>query len=136
MSETPPIVDNSLDGRFGYPRAVGYFEQRRCFAGTNDKPRNLYMTRSGTESDLSYSLPIKDSDRVSLALAARQAATIRHIVSMQDMLLLTQQGEWRLFAINSDAIGPETVAVRQQSQTGANQVQPLVVNNEIGRAHV
>jgi len=131
MSETPPIVDNSLDGRFGYPRAVGYFEQRRCFAGTNDKPRNLYMTRSGTESDLSYSLPIKDSDRVSLALAARQAATIRHIVSMQDMLLLTQQGEWRLFAINSDAIGPETVAVRQQSQTGANQVQPLVVNNVV-----
>lgn len=131
MSQTPPIVDDSLDGRYGYPRAVAYFEQRRCFAGTDDKPRNLYMTRSGTESDLSYSLPIKDTDRISVTLAAREATTIRHIVPLQDMLLLTQQGEWRVFAINSDAIGPETIAVRQQSEIGANQVQPLVINNVV-----
>ena len=130
MGITPPIADDDLSGT-DYPRAVGYFEQRRCFAGTTTKPRQLWMTRTGTESDLSYTLPVKDTNRISVALAAREATTIRHIVSLQDMLLLTQQGEWRLFTINSDAIGPETVAVRQQSEVGGSNVRPLVVNNSV-----
>lgn len=130
MGVTPPIADDSLSGT-DYPRAVGYFEQRRCFGGTNLKPRQLWMTRTGSESDLSYTLPVKDTNRISIALAARSAATIRHIVSLQDMLLLTQQGEWRLFAINSDAIGPETVAVRQQSEVGGSSVRPLVVSSSV-----
>lgn len=131
MSVTPPILDDELDGTYGYPRAVSYFEQRRLFAGTDYNPRTLYMTRPGTESDLTYSLPLQDTNRVSATLTAREAAVIKHIVPMQDLLLLTQQGEWRLFTINSDAIGPETIAIRQQSAIGANGVQPLAINNVV-----
>lgn len=131
MSVTPPIPDDALDGTLGWPRAVGYFEQRRVFAGTDSRPRSVYMTRTGTESDLSYSLPVKDTDRISLTLAARQAAVVRHIVGMQDMILLTQQGEWRMLSINNDAITPETVGVRQQTEVGASLVQPLMINNVV-----
>lgn len=130
MSISPPILDDSLSGT-DYPRAVGYFEQRRCFGGTQENPRQLWMTKSGTESDMSYSLPVRDDDRISVSLAAREAATVQHIVPMADMLLLTQQGEWRVTAQNSDAITPETIAVRQQSEIGANDVQPIVVNNSV-----
>lgn len=131
MSVTPPIADDALDGTLGWPRAVGYFEQRRVFGGTDGRPRSVYMTRTGTESDLSYSLPVKDTDRISLTLASRQAAVIRHIVGMQDMILLTQQGEWRMLSINNDAITPETVGVRQQTEVGASLVQPLMINNVV-----
>jgi hypothetical protein len=130
LSRTPPIADTDISGS-DWPRACGYYEQRRAFGGTIAKPRQLWMTKSGTESDLTYSLPIKDDDRISVGLAAREAATIRHIVPMADMILLTQQGEWRVTAINSDAITPETVAVRQQSEIGASTVRPLVVNNTV-----
>ncbi|QDP55127.1 MAG: hypothetical protein GOVbin7015_3 [Prokaryotic dsDNA virus sp.] len=129
MSITPPLRDDFLNGANNYARAVSYFEQRRVFGGSNNRPRTLLMTRSGTESDMSYSLPVKDTDRISVTLAAREAAVVRHIVPMQDLMLLTQQGEWRLFTINSDAITPETVAVRQQGEVGANNVQPIMVNN-------
>lgn len=130
LALTPPIADDDLSGT-DYPRAAGYFEQRRVFAGTTLKPRQLWMTKSGTESDMTYSLPVQDDDRISVALAARAAATIRHVVPLSDMLLLTQQGEWRVTAVNSDAITPETVAVRQQSEIGASDVTPLVVNNVV-----
>ena len=131
FSRTPPIQDDSLDGRLGFPRAVSYFEQRRLFAGLSSAPRTLLMTNSGTETGLSFSLPIKDTNRISVTMASRQAAVIQHIVPLGDLLIFTQQGEWRLFTINSDAVGPETVAVRQQSEIGANFVTPVVVNNQV-----
>jgi hypothetical protein len=134
MSITPPLRDDFLNGTNNHARAVSYFEQRRVFGGSNNRPRTLLMTRSGTESDMSYSLPVKDTDRISVTLAAREAAVVRHIVPMQDLMLLTQQGEWRLFTINSDAITPETVAVRQQGEVGANNVQPIMVNNVVAYA--
>jgi hypothetical protein len=129
MSITPPVPEDFINGTNNHPRAVSYFEQRRVFGGSNNRPRTVLMTRTGTESDMSYSLPVKDTDRINITLAAREAAVVRHIVPMQDMMLLTQQGEWRLYTINSDAITPETVAVRQQGEIGANLVQPLMVNN-------
>lgn len=121
-------------GEFGddfFPGAVSYFEQRRCFAGTLSKPQNIWMTKSGTESNMSYSLPIKDDDRISFRVAAREANTIRHIVPLTQLLLLTSSAEWRVSSINSDAITPTTISVRPQSYVGASNVQPVIVNNTL-----
>jgi len=114
-----------------YPGAVSYFEQRRVFAGTIDSPQTLWMTRSGTESDLSYSLPVKDTDRIQFRVAAREANTIRHVVPLTQLLLLTSAAEWRVSPVNSDAITPTTISVRPQSYIGSNNVQPSIINNSL-----
>lgn len=111
-----------------FPGAVSYFEQRRAFAGTIAAPQNIWMTRSGTESNMSYSLPIRDDDRIAFRVAAREANTIRHIVPLSQLVLLTSAAEWRVTSINSDAITPESFSVRPQSYIGANNTQPLIVN--------
>ena len=116
---------------YNYPGAVSYFEQRRVFAGTTNSPQQLWMTRSGTESDMSYRLPVKDDDRISFKVAAREANTIRHIVPLQQLMLLTSAAEWRVSPVNSDAITPTTISVRPQSYIGANNVQPSIVNNSM-----
>lgn len=131
MGTTPPIVDTVFASAGNYPQAVSYFEQRRVFAGTNNEPQTMWMTRSGTESDMSYSLPIKDDDRVNIRVAAREANTIRHVVPLNQLLLLTSAAEWRVSPINSDAITPTTVSVRPQSYVGANNVQPEIINNSM-----
>ena len=112
-----------------YPGAVSYFEQRRAFAGTTSSPQQLWMTRSGTESDMSYHLPVQDDDRVSFKVAAREANTIRHMIPLSQLLLLTSSAEWRVSPVNSDAITPTTISVRPQSYIGANNVQPSIINN-------
>jgi len=130
LSQTLLIPDADVQAAF-QPRAAARFEQRRCFGGSDALPRTLFMSRSGTESSFSYRFPVQPDDRISVDLASREAHVIRHIVPVQDLLLMTQQGEFRVTAINSDAITPSTIAIRQQSYVGSNTVHPQVVNNSV-----
>ena len=131
MSATPPIIQDPFNSAGNYPGAVSYFEQRRCFAGTLNLPQSLWMTRSGTEANLNYSIPTRDDDAISFRVAAREANTIRHIVPLQSLVLLTSSAEWRVTSVNSDAITPSSVSVRPQSYIGASNVQPVIINNNL-----
>ena len=131
LGKTPPLYDSVFGGAGDYPGAVSYFEQRRCFAGTTNKPQNIWMTKSGTESNMSYSLPIRDDDRIAFRVAAREANTIRHIVPLTQLLLLTSSAEWRVTSVNSDAITPSTISVCPQSYVGSSNVQPVIINNTL-----
>ena len=131
VGKTPPITNNPFSGAGLYPGAVSYFEQRRCFAGSTNEPQNIRMTRSGTESNLSYSIPSRDDDSINVRVAAREANTIRHIVPLQNLVLLTGSAEWRVTSVNSDAITPTSISVKPQSFIGANNAQPIIVNNNI-----
>jgi hypothetical protein len=131
LSITPAIYDTVFASSGNYPGAVSYFEQRKAFAGTITEPQTLWMTRSGTESDMSYSIPVRDDDRIKVQVAVREASTIRHIVPLTQMLMLTNSSELRVSPINSDVITPSTISVRPQSYLGANNVQPEVVNNVV-----
>lgn len=131
ISKTPPIYEGLFASAGNYPGAVSYFEQRRAFAGTLNRPQNLWMTKSGTESSMSYSLPVRDDDRIAFRVAAREANVIRHIVPLGNLVLLTSAAEWRVTSINTDAITPTSVSVRPQSYIGANNAQPVIVNNNL-----
>lgn len=131
LSKTPPRFETVFNAAGDYPGAVSYFEQRRCFAGTINKPQNIWMTKSGTELNMSYSLPVKDDDRISFRVAAREANTIRHIIPLTQLLLLTSSAEWRVSSLNSDAITPTTISVRPQSYVGASNVQPSIIINTL-----
>ena len=131
FSRTPPIYENEFQSTNNYPGAVSYFEQRRVFAGTNNEPQTILMTKSGTESNLSFGLPIRDDDRIKFRVAARESNTIRHIVPLTNLLMLTGSAEWRVSSINSDAITPTSISVKPQSYVGANNAQPVIVNNSM-----
>lgn len=128
LSKTPPTYDAVFGGAGDYPGAVSYYEQRRAFAGTINKPQNFWMTRAGTESTMSYSLPIRDDDRIAVHVAAREANTIRHIVPLSQLILLTSAAEWRVTSINTDAMTPSSIDIKPQSYIGASNVQPIIVN--------
>lgn len=114
-----------------FPGAVAYFEQRRCFAGTLNKPQSIWMTKSGTESDMRYSIPSRDSDSINFRVVAREANTIRHLVPMANLAALTSAAEWRVASVNSDALTPISISVKPQSFVGANDAQPAIVNTTV-----
>ena len=128
---TPPIYNSYFASTGNYPGAVSYFEQRRTFAGSTNEPQKIWMTKSGTESDMSYGLPIRDDDRIEFRVAAREANTIRHVVPLTQLILLTGSAEWRVSSVNSDAITPTSISVRPQSYIGASNVQPSIINNSL-----
>ncbi|CUI38167.1 Uncharacterised protein [Achromobacter xylosoxidans] len=131
ISQAAPTLANPFSGADNYPAAVSYFEQRRWFAGTRNKPQNVWATRSGTESNLASSIPTRDDDAIAFRIAAREVNTIRHIVPLSNLAVLTASAEWRVSPANSDVLTPATASPRPQSYNGANNVQPAVVNNNL-----
>lgn len=131
ISKTPPEANNPFAAPGDYPGAVTYFEQRRCFAGTINKPQNMWMTRSGTESNMTYSIPTKASDSIAFRVVAREANTVRHLVPLSNLLALTSSAEWRVTSVNSDALTPTSISVKPQSYIGANDAQPVIVNTNV-----
>lgn len=129
LGATPPLYETEFASTENYPSAVAYFEQRRVFGGTNVEPQTVWMTRSGTESDMSYHIPVLDDDRIKFQVASREANAIRHILPLNQLILLTASAEWQVRSVDNDAITPANVAVRVQSYIGASNAQPVVVNN-------
>ena len=114
-----------------YPGAVSYFEQRRIFAGTASRPLFVWMTRPGTESDMSYTLPSQKDNRIKFRVAALQASRIRHIVPLSSLILMTTSAEFRVTTANDDTLTPSSVGVKPQSYVGASNVSPVIVNSSI-----
>lgn len=131
IGKTPPLASNPFVGAGNYPGAVSYFEQRRVFAGTLNKPQNIWMTKPGTETNLNYSIPGQDSDGIAFRVVAREANTVRHLVPLTNLMAMTSAAEWRLTSINTDAITPSSVSVKPQSYVGAGPATPQIVKNNI-----
>ena len=125
MAKTPPKYKEVFNKADNYPAAVSYYQQRRCFAGTPSDPQKVWMTRSGTESDMSYSTPSRDDDRIEVRVAAREASPIRHIVPLTKLLILTGSAEWNVDTQNSDVLTNTTISISPHSYVGANNVQPV-----------
>jgi hypothetical protein len=98
------------------------------FAGTTNAPQTFWGTRTGTESNMTYNIPVTSDNRINVRIASREASTIRHIVAAGQLLLLTDTAEWRCSAVG-DVLTPASINIAPQSYVGASNVQPVVVNN-------
>lgn len=122
-------VHTAIAGLF--PGATSYFEGRRLFGGSEFQPQDVFMSASGTESDMSYSIPTVDSDRIYFRIAAREQSRVRHIVPIAQLMLLTDSTEYQVTPANDDILTPSSVSVRPQSFVGASYPQPALVNNTV-----
>jgi hypothetical protein len=114
-----------------FPGAVAYYEQRRVFAGSVSKPQNVWATRSGTESNMGYSIPTRSDDSITARIVAREANTIRHLVPLGDLIALTSGGEWRIASSSGGALTPADISVKPQGYTGIGQPQPITTSTSI-----
>jgi len=128
-SLTPPIANTPFSGVNNYPKTVCYFEQRRSFANTNLKPNTLWMTQSGTESNMTGSIPAKDNDAIQMRAAARELNKVQHLLPMSDLLMLTSSGEWMVTSRDSSPLSPKNISPREQNHGGANAAHPVLAAN-------
>lgn len=125
------VLKANIGASGDYPGAVCYYEQRRCFAGTPTRPQMVWMSRSGTESDMSYTLPSQDDNRLRFEIAAQEASRILHLTPLAQILALTNSTEYRVSSGGSAPMSPDAIRSEVQSQIGASNVQPLVVNSTL-----
>jgi len=128
---SPPENQTPFGSTDNYPSTVSYHDQRRVFSATNNHPQSTWMTRPGTEANLSKSIPSQDDDSLLFTLSARQYNKVRHIVPLDDLLIFTSATEWKLTTENSDALTPTTIALRPQSYIGSGNREPIVSGDAV-----
>lgn len=116
---------------FDYPAANTQYDQRRIFAGTNANPLKVWMTNAGKQDLMMYHKPILSDDRINVVAVTNDADRVKHAIALESLILFTSSSELRVFAQNSDALSPNSVAVRVQSYIGANSAQPVIANDSI-----
>jgi hypothetical protein len=129
LSRTPPTATHYFEATGDYPSEVTYFDQRRVFASTDNLPQQVWMTKTGTESNFDSSLPPRDTDAIIFRAAARDGNRVRHLVPMTELIMLTASTVWRVTSINSDALTPLSVGCRPQATAGSSKVRPIVSNS-------
>ncbi len=129
-SDAPPQNRNPFNSANNYPGTVGFYQQRQIFANTNNEPQTLFTTRTNEFNSLRTSSPLRDGDAITLTITSGQINEIRHIVPVDQLLLLTSGGEWRVTE-DADGVLTPSAGVRIQSYNGASKVTPAVINNTV-----
>lgn len=125
---TPPLAFDPFAAE--NPRAVSYSGQRRVFGGGGLKPQSIQMTRPGTESNMTYSIPTQDNDAIVMRIVAREAHIVRHLVPLGDLLALTSGGAWKITGAQG-VLTPAGVGADPQSYVGASNVQPVTTSESV-----
>ena len=132
LGRSLPLIDTTLNGSAGnYPEAVTHFEQRRFLAGTTNTPNGVWATRSGTEADLSFHIPVLDDDRLKFEIASGEAVSIRHLVPWKQLIVMTNSTEFRIVPVNSEALTPSSIDSKTHSYQGCSLVRPTVASDNL-----
>lgn len=128
QSRTPPrLYDPFKNGN--NPGTTGFHDQRRIFAATADQPNRFFLTQAGHLSNFASATPLRETDAIVATIAARQINEIRHILPLQDLMLLTSGGEYRVFS-DVGVLTPTTINVKPQSYYGSTLLRPLVAGEK------
>ncbi len=132
LDDTPPKGRNPFRLAGHFPGVVGLHEQRCVYAASHDEPQTFWMSCSGNYQNFSVASPVKADDAVTFTIAAREVNEVRHLVSLNRLILLTSGGEWAAGgAADNEPISATSIRVVQQSVNGASHVPPVVVGNAV-----
>lgn len=129
---TPPLNINPFTGG-NDPAAVTYFQQRAVYAGGNTYPETIWLSQSGNYNNFNYSEPSRDTDAVTLSIASQQINTIKFLVPLQDMIIMTYGGIFKLAGGSSpgEPLTPSSTVCTAQVFTGCADVVPIVINYDL-----
>lgn len=128
-SDAPPEDRQPFSGSNNRPSVVNYYQQRKVFANTTNEPQTIFTSQTARYNVMRTSTPARDDDAVTFTIAGLEVNEIRHVLSLDSMVLLTSGGEWLTTEGQDGVLSPSTVGVRLQSSNGSSWVPPVVINS-------
>lgn len=116
-----------------YPACVTYFQQRRVFGEPFGQPETAVFSQIGNYDNFDKGLVVLDSDAFTMSIASREVNKIVSLVPMSGgMIAFTSGGAFLISGQSaSDAITPATAVALPQASSGASDLPPLVINNNV-----
>ena len=131
MSITPPINYDPFDGVGNRPECVTYHQQRLMFGRTQNAPQTVWGTKTGDYKNMDFSRPSRDDDSLEFTIAAQQVNDIQHLVSLDDLIVFTTGGEWRVQADADGVLTPSNINPRKQSSRGSSNARPIEIGSSV-----
>lgn len=130
LTATAPIFTNPFeDGN--NPACVNYFQQRKVYACLKNNPQQVVTSQTSTNNNFNISRPLNATDSINVTLSEREVNEIRHIIAMNDLVLLTSGAEWKLNGSDGAFTASSSLVASPQSYYGCSHVQPVVSGNMI-----
>jgi hypothetical protein len=130
LEDTPPSSRNPFVGTSDKPSAVGYHQQRRLFASSINNKQRIWLTQTANHTNLGVSSPAKDDDAITVTIASLKVNEIRHMVQLDDLIILTSGGEWKISGVDG-VITPSGIQIKPQTYYGAEQLPPITAGDVI-----
>lgn len=114
------------------PTAVAFFEQRRVFGRTDERPATLFFSRTDDYANFDDNAPSVDDEAIEAELASRKREEIRWLASFGQRLVAGSNAS--VWAISGAAGAPLTFAsvdAKVQSEVGASWLDPIIAANSL-----
>lgn len=130
LSATAPVYKNPFQNE-NNPSCVNYFQQRKVYGCLKNNPQQVVASQIATNNNFNISRPLAASDAINITLSEREVNEIRHIVALNDLILLTSAGEWKLNGADGTFSASVSLSASPQSFYGCSHVPPIVSGNMI-----
>lgn len=129
---TSRFAMGAWNAKFGYPRAVAFFEDRLWFGGTKSDPQTFWASKVGEYEDFEEIVDDASSGLL-FTLASADINAIEWLAGDQELLIGTRGGEFVASATTeTEAITASNITVRRQSKYGVKPgVQPRFVDSAL-----
>lgn len=124
----PPSDPGLFKADDDFPRAAGYYQQRRFFASSNSEPLKVWGSQVGRFNNFGRSTPLIDSDGVSFTMVGPQANSPRHMLDLGKLMILTMGGEMKIDGDDAGIIRPDAINPTSAGENGIRaNIRPLKV---------
>lgn len=116
----------------GYPCCATFFQDRLCFAATEQYPQRIWMSMTGDYENFSVnkaSGTVTDDSTISVDLLSLRPYQITHMDAGNDLIVLTEGNEWIISG--SETVSPSSITPRLQQNYGCNDTEPARVGNRL-----
>ena len=126
----PPSANFIFAKEDEYPSAVGFYQQRRIFGAANNNPDKLYYSEIGDYLLFTEKTKLlEDDDPIVATLASGEVNNIQHLVSLSDLLVLTDSTQWQVRANIGSAFTARSIEQRPQTRVGSSSITPIVFDD-------
>jgi len=131
QSKGPPEGRNPFTSN-NHPSVATFYEERLAFGAPTANPQTVYASRTGDYTNFDVQSPVQDSDAIEFTIAARQVNSIRWMIPMRELLLLTSGAIWRATGGGQNSpLSPASIRVNIQEYRGAANVEPITVGDSV-----
>ena len=123
---TSQVVDNPLFGG-GQPGAVALHDQRLYHARTDEETTRFWGSRIGDFVNMTISDPVEASSSISHVIVAKQVNEIRHMLSLDSLLVFTAGAEFTVDFSND----PLIPTIKTQTYHGISNIPPLIIGKDV-----